>query len=552
MLDAVRTNEPATEGTLKDMQGRRKKRPNRRLRIQTLEPRQMLAGPSGLEQEFIQRVNRFRVDPQGELGRMLVSTSPLVARDPHVQNNLDFFEVDGNVLRSQWDQLTPVPPLAWNADLQEAATGHNALMVSTNTQSHRIGDEPPLGDRLRNAGYRFQAAAENLFAYCQSIDFCHAGLAIDWGNGPDGIQNPAGHRIHLMSETFREVGIAVQRTSNPSPRDVGPLVATQNFGTRQGLSAQVVGAVFRDTDQSGWYDAGEGTRGVTVAFVGTDGSQATATTTTMTAGGYQVELEAGTYEVTFAVGGSEFVRGGVAVDSANVWLNLDTAMTPPPAPQAARDFASVFNDQSTLLDVLANDVANAGRLNGSSLRIENRTTAGGVWENADGQLRFTPNAGAVGYYENRYRIADQSGAVSDWATVRVMVVQSQAPIWQNPLTSADVDADGQVLALDALHIINEMNRRGIGSRLPAAPGTGGPSKYVDVDGDGSVSPRDALSVINALNRVTGEGESGNLPIDTSSIVAAVDYHALESLRHTQQRSMISNACQNERERADRF
>jgi hypothetical protein len=465
----------------------------------------MLAGLSGVEQEFFQRVNRFRDDPQGEYGRFLRQTTPqLLARDADVQANLDFFGVDGPTLRRQWDGLQPAPPLAWNADLQEAAEGHNALMVASNTQSHQIGSEPALGQRLRDAGYAFQRASENVFAYCQSIHFCHAGLAIDWGNGPQGLQNPPGHRDTLLDPGLRELGIAVTATGRSGNGQVGPLVATQDFGTRAALSPQVVGAVFADQNGSGWYDAGEGHRDVTIEWVATAGSDVVKATTSWTAGGYQVELPSGTYEATLQVGNQTFVRGGIAVGSVNRWWNLETTAQSTP-PQAKEDAASVWNDQATLLDVLANDVARVGRLQGASLRVEQAETAEGSWENVAGAIRFTPAATAGGYAENRYRVADASGAVSEWVTVRVMLLTPGAAPWQNALDPADVDADGQVLAIDALHVINAMNRLGTAYVMPTDPQASSLTRFVDVDGDGRLYPIDALRVINVLNRRPGAG-----------------------------------------------
>jgi Ca2+-binding RTX toxin-like protein len=63
----------------------------------------------------------------------------------------------------------------------------------------------------------------------------------------------------------------------------------------------------------------------------------------------------------------------------------------------------------------------------------------------------------------------------------------------NRLLAADVNNDSMVTPIDALLVINHLNKR--------ASGTVGSSVgFVDVNGDGMVSPLDALLVINSLNR----------------------------------------------------
>ena len=89
-----------------------------------------------------------------------------------------------------------------------------------------------------------------------------------------------------------------------------------------------------------------------------------------------------------------------------------------------------------------------------------------------------------------------------------------ADAWQNALDKFDVNGDGHVTPLDALAIINDLNKNGTHAlttlasdfATPAtqsvtaqASGTqASPTLFEDVNGDGVVSPLDALSVINAL------------------------------------------------------
>jgi hypothetical protein len=78
----------------------------------------------------------------------------------------------------------------------------------------------------------------------------------------------------------------------------------------------------------------------------------------------------------------------------------------------------------------------------------------------------------------------------------------------NQLNPLDVNADGFISAIDALQVINTINRGG--SRPLTGDGGGEgeePRMYVDVNADGYVSPLDVLQVLNHLNRPSeGEGE----------------------------------------------
>jgi VCBS repeat-containing protein len=65
----------------------------------------------------------------------------------------------------------------------------------------------------------------------------------------------------------------------------------------------------------------------------------------------------------------------------------------------------------------------------------------------------------------------------------------------------DVNNDLRVTPMDALVVLNDLNRAGIRSLDGEAVN---PSKFIDVNADGKLSALDALQVINALNR--GEGE----------------------------------------------
>ena len=191
--------------------------------------------------------------------------------------------------------------------------------IQDNQQAHVLPGEPDAGTRFQAAGYtNWSAIGENIYAYASDPLFAHAGFFIDWGSGPGGMQSPAGHRANMLSSTFTEVGIHATAVATSLP-NVGPLVVTEDFGTRSNYQPQIVGVVYSDSNSDAFYEPGEGLAGVTVKAVGTQG---TYTTITWSSGGYELVAPAGQYSVTFS-GGSlgAPVTKTIVLGSANVELD---------------------------------------------------------------------------------------------------------------------------------------------------------------------------------------------------------------------------------------
>ena len=102
--------------------------------------------------------------------------------------------------------------------------------------------------------------------------------------------------------------------------------------------------------------------------------------------------------------------------------------------------------------------------------------------------------------------------------------QRTGPAFQNPANNLDVTGDGNVSPIDALRVINFINRfrddpfftgpPNFGNMPLPNPFTGlaGPD-FLDTNGDGFVSAGDALLVLNFLDRApppTGEGEGDGM------------------------------------------
>jgi Dockerin type I domain/Bacterial pre-peptidase C-terminal domain len=101
---------------------------------------------------------------------------------------------------------------------------------------------------------------------------------------------------------------------------------------------------------------------------------------------------------------------------------------------------------------------------------------------------------------------------------QAIVILESDKLWHNFVQPTDVNNDQSVTALDALIIIDHLNRNRPGS----VPTTGTPPPYLDVNGDNQVTPIDILLVISKLNlrgNGSGEGES-NMPGQTRTSTAS--------------------------------
>jgi hypothetical protein len=298
--------------------------------LEACEARVLLAfNPTAQEQYMLELLNHLRADPQANLDLMTSSLgSQARSSDPDIDSALQFFHVNGTALAQEFAALTPVAPVAWNEDLYESAAAHTQVMIDTNSQTHQAPGEPDLGDRATNAGYVYSTLGENVYAFAESTFHGHAGFAIDWGNGPNGIQDPPGHLENMMNGAFREVGIRILSENNSSTQ-VGPLVITQDFGNRFSFGNPfLMGVVFGDLDGDSQYDVGEGLGNVTISVMGAAG---TYIATSMDAGGYQVKVPAGIYDITFSGAGfgSSVTYRNVTVSSQNVKVDGVKGVSPP-------------------------------------------------------------------------------------------------------------------------------------------------------------------------------------------------------------------------------
>ncbi len=234
-----------------------------------------------LEQLSLERINRARLLPGAE------ATAAGIAIDEGIPGVLN---------------TTPKPAVAMNTTLRQAAIDHSQDMLNRNYFEHDTPEGVTPFDRMRNAGYLYNVAGENLawrgstgtLDAVSTVENQHDELFIDVGIAG------RGHRVTMLNEQYREVGIGIVRGSYTRPSDStvfsDSIMQTQDFGTDMNDNTYVLGVVYTDTNGNGQYDYGEGTANSTVTLGSTS-------KTTNDAGGYSFEVSgAGTFTLTFASG----------------------------------------------------------------------------------------------------------------------------------------------------------------------------------------------------------------------------------------------------------
>lgn len=307
--------------------------------------------PTADEQASLDQINRFRADPQGELGRILgVSQSTLAtgitaSTGPAAGNGtawssgfwntltggnaaagaLDFFHVNPGDLLYQWSQLPGagvLHPYTWNGNLGQSSLEYAKLVVADAGTSASPHNVPPytsgLSQRFVDAGYaNWNNLGENIAPnFTNNVAYMHAGFAIDWGGAGNGIQSPSGHRNSMLSTTFNEIGIGITPGWT-----AGNVTQVQHFGDRSNSVAEYVwGYAWTDTASDG-YTFGEGMQGLTVEIL--NGSNTVVGTTHTDAnGGYTVNvvgLSDDNYTVRLMNGSTQVGTQSIAVSNLGMY-----------------------------------------------------------------------------------------------------------------------------------------------------------------------------------------------------------------------------------------
>jgi hypothetical protein len=366
---------------------------------------------------FVYELNRLRTD------RSLLSQAPYNAAAP-----------------TQAGAITWSQPLAFNAQLTEAASEHARAMAVDDFFAHRNPKTQtyPNG-RVRAAGYELPESLDDsdndveLIAAGDDVQSPQAALlsliqarALDDSSAGENRRSPLLGNVTPFNQ-HREIGVGFYSSGSANLENYWVVTtAHQNLGDRF-----ITGVAFADFNGNLRYDIGEGLANVVI----TNGQR---TTTTDATGAYRLIVAAGAHT-----------------------LRISDPLTD--------------NSAETLV----------------------------VVNNDNVQVDFLFAA------DNIEQLVNTSVAIQTQVNYR------QRTLWTNYFHHLDANQSGTLEPLDALVIINRLNRQGPGS-LPLVPTDSG-EPLVDTNGDGRLTPIDALLVINHLNRTSssraGEGEG-----ETSSVV----------------------------------
>src|SRR4051812_29400845 len=165
-----------------------------------------IGDPSNEEQYYLELINRARANPTAEGLRLATTT------DSDVVAAYSYFGVNLVLMQAQFALIPPAPPLSMNATLLTAARAHSQNMLDNNYQGHN-GPDGSITTRLSayTTGANGWSIGENVYAYCKSVWYGHAGFEVDWGGSAltGGMQSPPGHRQNIHNPDFREIGVGV-------------------------------------------------------------------------------------------------------------------------------------------------------------------------------------------------------------------------------------------------------------------------------------------------------------------------------------------------------
>lgn len=281
--------------------------------IEQLERRCLLAAiqPTIYEQYAIELLNRARANPTAEAARYGIDLNEGLA---------------AGTLGAEARQ-----PLAVNMYLTDSARDHVDWLRANNQFSHTGSGGSTPSARMASAGYGTAgsfSSGENLAVTMNSqaianvtteVDKHERNLFVD--EGVDG----RGHRKNMLNGSLSEIGIGISLGAYTyNNANWQAMLSGQNFGSKSGKKF-LTGVVYADTvTNNDFYTPGEGLSGVTIEAEKVGGG--TFSTTSLAAGGYSLELAAGTYTVTASGGslGGTVTFENVVISDRNVKRDFTT------------------------------------------------------------------------------------------------------------------------------------------------------------------------------------------------------------------------------------
>ncbi len=279
-----------------------------------------MSQPTAYEQYLLELINRARLNPLDEANLFGIGLN------------------DGLTANTISDAAKQ--PLAFNLLLIAAARSHSQWMLDNNIFDHTGVNGSNARERMSNAGYQFTSS----WAWGENLGYTGTTGTLNVNNAVaqvhEGLFKSSGHRKNILNNSFREIGLA---TLTGDFDGYNSLMVTENFA-KSGSDVFLTGVAFDDLVQDDdFYTVGEGLEGIEVTAI-RQSDNLSFTTTTMPSGGYQIALDAGTYEVSFSNNNQTIGNTRqVTIAGENVKLDLDTSNLAVETPQQMGEIGRIDN-----------------------------------------------------------------------------------------------------------------------------------------------------------------------------------------------------------------
>ena len=181
------------------------------------------------------------------------------------------------------EQRGPFAPLTANTFLLTAARSHSVDMQTRGYFSHFGQDGSSPGQRAVRAGYPTQSVGENIYMDAGYSSYAAEAVARRLN---DGWFKSSGHRANMLNRNWTQFGGGVHVVTSSR----GSVHGTELFG-RHDAGPFVTGVVYRDTNNDGEYNVGEGLSGVTVSI-------GSLQATTNEFGNYELRVSSGSHTIS--------------------------------------------------------------------------------------------------------------------------------------------------------------------------------------------------------------------------------------------------------------
>lgn len=208
-----------------------------------------------MARELLQLINQARVNPLAVVASLGLDPDQVLADLPELYGIL----TDG------------LPPLGINEDLQGAARAHTQDMLDNNFYSHDSLDGRSYEDRMLDSGYDPVVAGETLeaIALLNAMHPSEAVSGIFENMFRDELDPSMTEKRNILDPDLREVGIGFGTGVLDLDGSRSNVVVTCDFGSSTAeYQPYIGGVVYRDLNQDGLYNAGEGVPGMRIIVYG--------------------------------------------------------------------------------------------------------------------------------------------------------------------------------------------------------------------------------------------------------------------------------------------